>query len=87
MCGYTDSIQQRVPSVVNRNIGELDRTIRGVLGIWLLATAIAALGDEQPTKAATLAIAGVGLVVNWYTRFCGGNALFGIDTSAGESRE
>ncbi|SFS47731.1 YgaP family membrane protein [Halostagnicola kamekurae] len=72
---------------MHRNIGTVDRTIRGVLGIWLLVTGIAALRDEQPTKAATLGTAGVGLVVNWYTGFCGGNALFGIDTSAGESRE
>lgn len=71
---------------MNRNVGGYDRIVRGVLGIWLLVVAVAAFLDDQGIKAATAAVAGAGLLVNWTTRFCGGNALFGIDTNATESR-
>lgn len=70
---------------MNRNVGGHDRIVRGVLGTWLLVVALAAFMDDQDAKAATAAIAGTGLLVNWTTRFCGGNALFGINTSADES--
>lgn len=70
---------------MDRNVGGYDRIVRGVLGIWLLVVAVAAFLDDHDVKAVTAAVAGAGLLVNWTTRFCGGNALFGIDTSTGES--
>lgn len=71
---------------MNRNVGGYDRIVRGVIGTWLLAIAVAAFLDDQRIKAATAAIAGTGLLVNWATGFCGGNALFGITTCPEESR-
>lgn len=71
---------------MNRNVGGYDRIVRGMLGIWLLVVAIAAFLNDQGIKAATAAIAGAGLLVNWTTQFCGGNALFGIDTASTRSR-
>lgn len=71
--------------VIQRNVGGLDRTIRGVLGIWLVVVGVAALLDQQQTKAVTALVAGSGLLFNWGTGFCGCNALFGIDTASSES--
>ncbi|QLG26917.1 DUF2892 domain-containing protein [Halorarum halophilum] len=68
-----------------RNVGGLDRVVRGVLGSWLLVVAVAALLDGERTKAVTAALAGGGLLVNYLTCFCGGNALFGLDTTTTES--
>lgn len=62
------------------NVGGLDRTVRGVLGTWLVAVAGAAYLAGRWTTAATAALAGAGLLVNWATGFCGANALLGIDT-------
>lgn len=46
------------------------------------------LFDEECVTAATAAIAGAGLLRNAQAQHCGGNALFGIDTTAdGESAE
>lgn len=64
-----------------RNIGGIDRKLRGVLGIWLIVMAVAGAIDDQPEKAVVAGVAGLGLLINWATGFCGGNALSGIDTS------
>ena len=70
---------------MQRNVGGIDRVVRGALGIWLLVVAFAALRVRRRTTAAVAGIAGLGLLQNAATRFCGGNWLFGIDTtSAGD---
>jgi len=66
------------------NVGGLDRIGRGVAGIWLLAVAVAAYLDDQNAKAAIGAVAGAGLLQNAWTGYCGGNHLFGVDTTRGE---
>ncbi|MEM4780130.1 MAG: DUF2892 domain-containing protein [Halalkalicoccus sp.] len=68
-----------------KNVGGVDRLLHGVLGIWLVAVAVGAYLDDQRTKAAIAGIAGAGLLQNAGTGFCGGNALFGVDTTASES--
>lgn len=70
---------------VARNMSDIDRVIRGVAGIWLLALSVGALLDNRRVIGITTGIAGLGLVQNFVTGYCGGNALLGIDTSAGES--
>ena len=66
---------------MKRNVGGLDRIVRGVLGIWLVVVAAAAYRDDKPERAAIAAVAGVGLLQNAVTCFCGGNYLLGIDTT------
>ncbi|WP_293032048.1 DUF2892 domain-containing protein [Natronococcus sp.] len=66
---------------MERNVGGLDRIVRGVLGIWLLVVAAAAYRDDARERAAIAGIAGLGLLQNAMTCFCGGNYLFGIDTT------
>ncbi|MDS0474236.1 DUF2892 domain-containing protein [Natrinema sp. 1APR25-10V2] len=66
---------------MQRNVGGLDRIVRGVLGTWLLVVAGAAVLSGRRTTAVATAIAGSGLLVNAVTRFCGGNFLLGIDTT------
>lgn len=68
-----------------RNVGGIDRIVRGVLGSWLIVVAIAALFDGRRETAAVAAIAGSGLVFNALTRFCGGNYLVRIDTTTDAS--
>ena len=63
------------------NVGGIDRVLRGVLGIWLVVVALAALRVRRWTTAAIAGIAGIGLLQNATTGFCGGNWLFGIDTT------
>lgn len=63
------------------NVGGVDRVLRGVLGIWLVVVALAALRVGRRTTAALAGIAGAGLLQNAATGFCGGNWLFGIDTT------
>ncbi|UPV72862.1 DUF2892 domain-containing protein [Halorussus limi] len=70
-----------------KNVGGIDRIVRGVLGTWLIAVAISAFLDEKRVTAATAAIAGAGLLRNAQAQHCGGNALLGIDTTADESTE
>ncbi|SEV80728.1 YgaP family membrane protein [Natrinema salifodinae] len=69
---------------LERNVGGLDRVMRGVAGIWLVVVAVAAALDERRVTAATAALAGIGLLFNWRTQFCGCNAVFGIDTTEDE---
>ena len=64
-----------------RNLDTVDRTVRGVSGVWLLAVAASALRAGRRTRAATAGIAGIGLLINAGVGFCGGNALFGVDTT------
>lgn len=71
---------------LQRNVGGLDRVLRGVLGIWLAVVAVAAYLDDRPTTAAVAGIAGAGLLQNAVTGFCGCNALLGIDTTSNGSR-
>jgi len=66
---------------MQRNVGGLDRIVRAVLGIWLLAVAGAAILTDRPAIAVTSAIAAAGLLFNATTRFCGGNYVLGIDTT------
>ena len=68
-----------------KNVGGLDRIVRGVLGSWLVAVAVAAFLDDRRVTAATAGIAGAGLLQNAATGFCGGNALLGIDTTSADS--
>ncbi|WP_247729605.1 YgaP family membrane protein [Halovivax limisalsi] len=66
---------------MDRNVGGLDRIVRGVVGIWLLVVAVAALAVGARGRATIAAVAGAGLCWNALTRFCGGNYLLGIDTT------
>ena len=66
-----------------RNVGGPDRIARGVLSIWLLVVAAAAYWDDAHERAAITGIAGLGLLFNVVTGFCGGNFLLGVDTADG----
>jgi hypothetical protein len=66
---------------MHTNVGGFDRVLRGVLGVWLVVVALAALRVGRRTTAAVAGIAGAGLLQNAATGFCGGNWLFGIDTT------
>jgi hypothetical protein len=68
---------------MRQNVGGADRVFRGVLGVWLIVVAVAALRVRRRTTAAIAGIAGVGLLQNAATGFCGGNWLFGLDTTGG----
>ncbi|QLG50843.1 YgaP family membrane protein [Natrinema halophilum] len=70
---------------MNRNVGGLDRIVRGVLGTWLLVVAATAVMSGRRITAVTTAVAGIGLLINAVTQFCGGNFLLGIDTTEGNS--
>lgn len=67
--------------IVRQNVDTAGRILRGVLGIWLLVVALGALRAERRLPAAIAGIAGIGLFQNAVTGFCGGNWLFGIDTT------
>jgi hypothetical protein len=71
---------------LKRNMSAADRVVRGVAGIWLLAMAVGAALDRRGVVAATTGIAGLGLVSNSLTGYCGGNAMLGIDTSSGTEK-
>jgi hypothetical protein len=66
---------------MQRNVGGLDRIARGVVGIWLLVVAAAASRADARDRAAIAGIAGLGLLANAVTGFCGGNYLLGVDTT------
>lgn len=66
---------------LDRNMGDRDRIIRGVAGIWLLAMAVSAALDDRRVAATTVGIAGMGLLGNALSGRCGGNLLLGIDTT------
>ncbi|SFR58717.1 YgaP family membrane protein [Halogeometricum limi] len=64
-----------------RNVGGRDRILRGVLGVWLVVVAVAAYSEDRRLSAAVAGLSGAGLLQNAATGFCGGNFLFGIDTT------
>lgn len=68
---------------MQRNVGGSDRILRGVLGIWLVVVALAAIQTGKRTTAAIAGLAGIGLLQNALIGFCGCNWLFGIDTTTG----
>ncbi|ELY74243.1 DUF2892 domain-containing protein [Natrinema pallidum] len=73
---------------MERNVGGLDRLARGIVGLGLLAVAVAALVADRRGTAVATGIAAAGLLFNATTRFCGGNYVLGIDTTeASCSRE
>lgn len=63
-----------------QNLSDSDRVLRGVLGIWLVSVAMSALRAGRRTTAAMAGVAGLGLLQNALTGFCGGNWVLGIDT-------
>lgn len=67
--------------MIRQNVGEYERVFRGVLGIWLVVIGLGALRVGRRLIAATAGIAGLGLLQNAATGFCGGNWLFDIDTT------
>jgi hypothetical protein len=72
---------------MRQNVGGTDRIGRGVLGLWLVVVAVSALRVGRRTTAAVAGIAGVGLLQNAATGFCGCNWALGIDTTGeGDSR-
>lgn len=66
---------------MRQNVGRLDRVLRGVIGIWLLMVALSALQSGQKARSLVAGIAGIGLLQNASTGFCGINQLFGVDTT------
>lgn len=68
---------------MRQNIGNSDRVLRGTIGIWLVVVAVSALRVGRRTTAAIAGVAGIGLLQNALTGFCGGNWLLGLDTSNG----
>lgn len=81
--GPTDSRGRlvRSPMQLAQNVGDADRIIRGVAGIWLLAVAVSAVLEERSKIATITATAGLGLLGNAVSGVCGGNLLLGIDTT------
>ena len=67
---------------LKRNMGNGDRILRGVAGIWLLAVAASAMRAGRQVTAITAFIAGFGVLGNAASGFCGGNRLLGIDTTS-----
>ncbi|UPM43081.1 YgaP family membrane protein [Halocatena salina] len=63
-----------------RNVGGIDRIVRGVLGTWLLLVTIRAMLNGQRTKAFATGIASVGLLFNVVIGWCGLNAALGVDS-------
>ena len=73
---------------MQKNVGKVDRVLRGVVGIWLLLVAVSALRSERTTTSMIAGVAGLGLIQNATTGFCGGNWLFGLDTTrAGNNQQ
>lgn len=66
-------------------MGDVDRIVRAVAGIWLLALATSAILDDRRTTAIAAAVAGLGLLGNATSGFCGGNLILGIDTGSNRS--
>ncbi|USZ68386.1 DUF2892 domain-containing protein [Halorussus salilacus] len=62
------------------NVGGRDRAARAVLGGALAVAAVGAFVQGYATVAIAAALAGSALLFNAATRFCGVNALLGIDT-------
>lgn len=69
------------------NLDEVDRTVRGIAGIWLVATAVSAARARDRTTALMTGIAGLGLLQNAATGVCGGGLLFGFSTASADGPE
>ncbi|THE65203.1 DUF2892 domain-containing protein [Salinadaptatus halalkaliphilus] len=69
---------------MHTNLDQTGRIARGIVGIWLVAIAISAYRAKQRTTAVIAGIVGLGFVQNAVIGYCGGNRLFGIDTTADE---
>ncbi len=67
-----------------RNVGGLDRKLRGLAGTLLLVAGLGAFVSGLGTVGAVAALTGVGLLFNAVTGFCVMNALLGIDTCSRE---
>jgi len=65
------------------NMGKLDRTIRTIVGIVLIA--LWPLGFLQGTAAIVAAVVGVVLLVTAMLRWCPPYSLLGINTGAHDS--
>jgi hypothetical protein len=72
---------------VRPNLDEVDRTVRGIAGIWLVATAVSAARAEDRTTALLTGVAGLGLLQNAATGVCGGGLLFGFSTATSGQSE
>lgn len=69
-----------------RNVGGLDRVIRGLLGVLFVAVAVDAAIDDRPRVAAATGLVGIGFLLNVVTGFCAANGALGIDTCSRNSR-
>ena len=67
-----------------RNVGGLDRIVRGVLGTALLVVALGALLADRRSAGAASAVGSAALLFNFTTGRCGLNKLLGIDTCPNE---
>ena len=65
-----------------QNVGGVDRIVRGVLGIWLVVVAVAAVLDNRRMTAAIAAIAGI--LLNMILP--GNDYEFGVNESGDENR-
>lgn len=75
------------PWAVQRNVDRFDRVFRGVVGIWLVAVAVTALRKRRGTAAAVSGVAGLGLLQNALSGFCGFNELFGLEVADGSESD
>jgi hypothetical protein len=66
--------------VFERNVGGVDRIVRGVLAVVLTVVAVAALRSGNRSLGAVAAVGALGAGFNATTCFCGLNATLGIDT-------
>ena len=67
------------------NVGGIDRIGRIVIGVALLVVGLAA-PIEMTWRIVALAVAAIALVTA-IVRLCPANALFGVNTCAGESKK
>jgi hypothetical protein len=70
-----------------RNVGGIDRLVRAVLAVGLLAAGGWALLAGQQLLAAVGLLAGAGFAFNAATGFCVANHLLGIDTCSWDGAE
>jgi hypothetical protein len=75
-------VDRLVPEEV-KNVGGLDRRARGVAGTLLVGIGVWLFAGGRAYAGVAL-LAGVGLLFNAVTGFCGMNALLGVDTCSRE---
>jgi hypothetical protein len=66
---------------MERNVGGLDRTARGIGVVLLGFTALGAFASGRRPVALFAILGAAGLLFNYTTCFCGANAALGIDTT------